>query len=125
MERVKFKKPRKKMSAKQRAAAAERLAKARAKKAPAKNKSVHPSVLALPDNHYLSYIKVKQWIKTQKELAASYKRDANRNVKGAIAKEYACRGYLNQMNHYIMHGDWCSDYYGEYEEKKIKWTVIE
>ena len=54
MERVKFKKPRKKMSAKQRAAAAERLAKARAKKAPAKNKSVHPSVLALPDNHYLS-----------------------------------------------------------------------
>ena len=64
MERRKFKKPRKKMSAEQRAAAAERLAKARAKKAPAKNKSVHPSVLALPDDHYLSYVKVKQWIKT-------------------------------------------------------------
>ena len=22
------------------------------------------------------------------------------------------------MNHYIQHGDWCCDYYGEYEEKE-------
>ena len=41
-----------------------------------------------------------------------------KGVKGATAKMYAAQGYINQMNHYIQHGDWCCDYYGEYEEKE-------
>ena len=58
------KKKRKPMTEEQRKAAAERLAVARAKKAPSQNTSIHPSVLALPDDHYLSYKNVKGWIKT-------------------------------------------------------------
>ena len=60
----KVRKKRKPMTEEQRKAAAERLAVARAKKAPSQNTSIHPSVLALPDDHYLSYKNVKGWIKT-------------------------------------------------------------
>ena len=34
------------------------------------------------------------------------------------------QGYVNQMNHYIQHGDWCCDFYGEYEEKRIIWKTM-
>ena len=113
-QRKKFRKARK-LTEEQKAAAAERLRKAREKKGPAQYKNVAKSVLDLPDDHYLSYKNVKKWIKTQKEIAASERRNAVKNVKGAIAKEHAARGYINNMNHYIQHGDWISDYYGEYE----------
>ena len=41
-----------------------------------------------------------------------------KGVKGATAKNVCIQGYINQMNHYIQHGDWCCDFYGEYEEKE-------
>ena len=122
-QRKKFRKARK-LTKEQKAAAAERLRKAREKKGPAQYKNVAKSVLDLPDDHYLSYKNVKKWIKTQKEIAASERRNAVKNVKGAIAKEHAARGYINNMNHYIQHGDWISDYYGEYEQHKITWMSI-
>ena len=122
-QRKKFRKARK-LTEEQKAAAAERLRKAREKKGPAQYKNVAKSVLDLPDDHYLSYKNVKKWIKTQKEIAASERRNAVKNVKGAIAKEHAARGYINNMNHYIQHGDWCCDFYGEYEEKRIIWKTI-
>ena len=99
-QRKKFRKARK-LTEEQKAAAAERLRKAREKKGPAQYKNVAKSVLDLPDDHYLSYKNVKKWIKTQKEIAASERRNAVKNVKGAIAKEHAARGYINNMNHYI------------------------
>ena len=122
-QRKKFRKARK-LTEEQKAAAAERLRKAREKKGPAQYKNVAKSVLDLPDDHYLSYKNVKKWIKTQKEIAASERRNAVKNVKGAIAREHAARGYINNMNHYIQHGDWISDYYGEYEQHKITWVSI-
>ena len=122
-QRKKFRKARK-LTEEQKAAAAERLRKAREKKGPAQYKNVAKSVLDLPDDHYLSYKNVKKWIKTQKEIATSERRNAVKNVKGAIAKEAAARGYINNMNHYIQHGDWISDYYGEYEQHKINWVSI-
>ena len=30
-------------------------------------------------------------------------------------------GYIRFMNHYLKHGDWISDVYGENQEKRIKW----
>ena len=112
------------MTLEQREAAAERLRLARAKKGPAQYKNVAKNVLALPDDHYLSYKSVKKWIKTQQEIARSERRNMVKGVKGATARMYAAQGYVNQMNHYIQHGDWCCDYYGEYEEKRITWKTI-
>ena len=124
----KVRKKRKPMTEEQKQAAAERLEKARAARA-AKNpnygqSSIHESLRDLPDDAPINPKKVKKWIKTQKEIAASERRNAVKNVKGAIAKEHAARGYINNMNHYIQHGDWVSDFYGEYEQHKITWVTI-
>ena len=117
-------KTKRKMTLEQRKAAGERLRLAREKKGKPQYKNVAKSVLALPDDHYLSYKSVKRWIKTQQEIARSERRNMIKGVKGATAKMYAAQGYINQMNHYIQHGDWCCDYYGEYEEKRITWKTI-
>ena len=120
-------KPRKKrkpMSDEQRKAAAERLALARAKKAPTENTSIHPSVFALPDDHYLSAKKVKEWIKSNKEMMSSYRAQMRKEVKGARAMYHDLEGYVRFMKHYLKHGDWISDVYGEHQEKRIKWRMI-
>ena len=117
-------KTKRKMTLEQRKAAGERLRLAREKKGKPQYKNVAKTVLALPDDHYLSYKSVKRWIKTQQEIVRSERRNMVKNVKGAAAKMYAAQGYINQMNHYIQHGDWCCDYYGEYEEKRIIWKTI-
>ena len=91
------------MTPEQREAASERLRVAREKKGPAQYKNVAKNVLALPDDHYLSYKSVKKWIKTQQEIARSERRNMVKGVKGASAKMY---------------------YYGEYEEKRIIWKTI-
>ena len=120
-------KPRKKrkpMTEEQRKAAAERLALARAKKAPSENTSIHPSVLALPDDHYLSAKKVKEWIRSNREMMSSYRTQMRKDVKGARARYYDLEGYIRFMKHYLKHGDWVSDVYGEHQEKRTKWRVV-
>ena len=120
----KVRKKRKPMTPEQREAATERLAKARAAKAPAKNDSVCSYILEKGDDYFLSAKKVKVWIKTQKSLAASHKAEMRRDVKGSYSKYHNCVGYIRHMQHYLKHGDWINDYYGEYEEKRIKWKTI-
>ena len=120
-------KPRKKrkpMTEQQRVAAAERLEIARAMKAPAQNQNIHPDVLARPDEHFLSVKKVRSWLKSSKEQLTALRGDMRRDVKGAKAKYYSKQGYIRHMQHYLKHGDWIDDFYGEYEEKKIKWKTI-
>ena len=48
-----------------------RMAELRAKKKPPKMVGVHPSIVALPDDHMLSHKKIKQWIETQEGKARS------------------------------------------------------
>ena len=111
------------MSEEQRAAASERLAKAREKRAE-KNPDygmtgIHPSVRNLPDGHQLHPSKVKQWIKTQKDLLRSERAAVRQNVKGAIARAASHEGYVRDMQRYLRDGDWIGDFYGEYEELRI------
>ena len=49
---------------------------------------------------------------------------SEKEVKGAKAKYHSAQGYIRQMRHYLKHGDWCTDFYGPYEEKRIKWVTI-
>ena len=39
-------------------------------------------------------------------------------------KYHAAEGYIRHMRHYLKHGDWCNDFYGHYEDKRIKWQTI-
>ena len=111
---VKIKRRRKPMTPEQRAAAVERLAKAREAKGPAQHQNIHPEVLARPDDHFLSLKNVRSWIKSSKEQLSSFKSEMRRDVKGAKAKVYSKEGYIRNMQHYLKHGDWIDDFYGEY-----------
>ena len=121
--RKKFRKPRKPMTEEQRAAASERLAKARAVRA-AKNpeyglSGIHTSLRELDEEHQLHPDKVKQWIKTQKSYATSERASVRQNVKGASSKLAMHEGYVRNMQYYLKNGDWIDMFYGEYMQNKI------
>ena len=119
----KVRKKRKPMTEEQKVAAAERLEKARAVRA-AKNpdygmSSIHESLRDVPDDAPINPKKVKQWIKTQKELASMERRNEKKNVKGALARKLIHEGYVRNMQRYLRDGDWVDYFYGEHQEKKI------
>ena len=119
----KKRKPRKPMTETQRAAAAKRLEKAREKRAE-KNpdygmSGIHPTLRDLPDDHPTHPKKVKQWIKTQKDLARSERAAVKQNVKGAISRLANHEAYVRVCHRYLRDGDWIDDFYGEHQEHKI------
>ena len=123
----KVRKRRKPMTEEQRAAAAERLAKAREKRAAANPPSyvnVHPDVIALDDDHYLSFKKVREWIKHNKEIASAYGKDARAGVKGAEAKQKYAAGYVSNMEAYLRSGDWQDNFYGQDRQHVMTWRCI-
>ena len=93
---------------------------------PPKYKNVHPSVLAKPDDHTFSLKNVRQWIKTQKELLKKHRSDARMKqpVKGSIAKAASTEGYIRHCEAYLANGDWIDDFYGEYQEGRVRWVTI-
>ena len=124
----KKRKPRKPMSDEQKAAAAARLEKARAARAE-KNpdyglSGIHESLHNLPDEHYISPKKVKQWIKTQKDLMSSERAAVRQNVKGALSRLADHEGYIRHMQRYLRDGDWIDNFYGEHQEKKMGWRCV-
>ena len=80
-------------------------------------------VIAKPDDHPLSRKNVVSWIKTQKSLASAEKGNMRRNVKGAIAKYWSHQGYVRHCEYYLKHGDWVDDFYGEYQERRVRWRT--
>ena len=120
----KVRKKRKPMSPEQRAAAAERLAKAREKRMkenPPTYKNVCASVLAIPDDKPMSLKSVRKWIKTQKELMSAERKAMRQDVKGATARFHSHQTYIANLEKYLRDGDYVDDYYGEYQQSKIKW----
>ena len=120
----KKRKPRKPMTEEQRAAASERLAKARAarlaKNPDYGNTGVHNSVRELTPEHTLHPEKVKNWIKTQKDLGKVQRISVRQNIKGAAAKLATHEGYVRNMQNYLRTGDWVDDFYGEYQQSKVR-----
>jgi hypothetical protein len=120
----KTRKKRKPMSEEQRAAAAKRLEKARAKRAE-KNpdygqSGIHLTLRNLPDEHPVHPNKVKVWIKTQKDLASSERAGVKQGIKGAYARQCDHEGYVRNMLKYLRDGDWIDNYWGEHQEKKTQ-----
>lgn len=113
------------LSDEQKAAAAERLRLAREKRQAERGRpqNVHPDVWSKPDEHYLSYNKVRQWIKNNKEQLPILKRAVRQNVKGSIAELASVSAYIRHMEWYIRTADWIDNYYGESQEHKISWKT--
>ena len=124
----KTRKKRKPMSEEQRAAAAKRLEKAREKRAEKNpdygHSGIHFSLRDLPDEHNAHPKKVKQWIKTQKELASAERAGVRQGVKGAVARLANHEGYIRNCQKYLRDGDWVDNFYGEYQEQRVKWRCI-
>ena len=120
----KVRKRRKPMTEEQRRAASARLEKAREARA-AKNpdygqSGIHPTLRNLADDHPAHPKKVRQWIKTQKELAASERKSVKQGVKGAYSKQCIHEAYVRNLVKYLRDGDYVDMFYGEYMEHNIK-----
>ena len=120
----KVRKRRKPMTEEQRRAASERLEKAREARA-AKNpdygqSGIHPTLRNLADDHPAHPKKVRQWIKTQKELAASERKSVKQGVKGAYSKQCIHEAYVRNLVKYLRDGDYVDMFYGEYMEHQVK-----
>ena len=124
----KVRKKRKPMTEEQKAAAAERLAKAREKKAAGDpnygQSGIHESLRNLPDDYPLHPKKVKVWIKTQKDLANAERKSVRQGIKGALARQGVHEGYVRNMKTYLRSGDWIDMFYGEHQEHKIRHRCV-
>ena len=124
----KVRKKRKPMTEDQRVAAAARLEKAREKrkeKNPDYGQSALPPALRdLPEEHPKHPNKVKEWIKTQKELARSERGNVRQKIKGAAAQLAIHEGYIKHMQKYLRDGDWVDNFYGEHQQNKIRWRCV-
>ena len=124
----KVRKKRKPMTEEQRAAAAARLEKAREKrkeKNPDYGQSALPLVLRdLPEEHPKHPNKVKEWIKTQKDLTSSERGNVRQKIKGSEAQLAIHEGYIKNMQKYLRDGDWIDNFYGEHQQHKVRWKCI-
>ena len=124
----KARKKRKPMTEEQKAAAAERLAKAREKKAAGDpnygQSGIHESLRNLPDDYPLHPKKVKVWIKTQKDLANAERKSVRQGIKGALARQGVHEGYVRNMKTYLRSGDWIDMFYGEHQEHRIRHRCV-
>ena len=124
----KKRKPRKPMNEEQRVAAAARLEKAREKrkeKNPDYGQSALPPALKdLPEEHPRHPNKVKEWIKTQKDLASSARSSVRQKIKGAASQLAIHEGYIKHMQKYLRDGDWVDNFYGEHQQHKIHWRCV-
>ena len=115
------------MTPEQKAAAAERLAKARAARAatnPPKYNNIHESVLSLSDEDTLCMKNVKGWIKSNRERLSVERKNERMGVKGAEAKVAAVSGYIRNMQTYLETGIWNDMYFGENAESPVAYAVL-
>ena len=119
---VKTRRRRKPMTKEQRAAAAERLAKARAAKGESKNLSLHKDIRNLEEDHPISPTKVKKWLKSNKEALAAAKKDAKTDKK-ANARVGQLETYVTYMERYLRTGVWLDLFYGENQEHRVRRKV--
>ena len=120
----KEKKKRKPMSESQKAKARENLAKARAARGPAKNSSVHPDVLALPEDHPLSAEKVKSWLKYQTDKLKSIKQQKDAKESSLRLEYQVTENYVKNLKVYLKDNVWLDHRYGERGESKMDYVVV-
>ena len=113
---------RRRLTAEQKQAAAARLAAARAKKGEPKYSQYNQRVVNLPDDHKLSFKKVRSWIKTNKAKVPALKKAVRLKERGSIARLAITEGYISNMESYLRTGLWLDLFYGEDQEFSTGWV---
>ena len=109
-----------------------RMAALRAKRKPPKLANVHHTVKALPDDNTLSYVNVKNWIKSQEGIVKSARlteRSRNNDISQkdkdkAMRTRIGAQAYIRSIKNYITTGDWSTMYYGEFEDQLMQWVTV-
>ena len=112
------------MTEEQKQKARENLAKARAAKGPPKNSSVHPDVLALPDDHPLSAVRVKAWLKYNQEHLKAIKNQKDSKDRKERMQYQIIENYVKNLRIYLKDSVWCDHRYGERMEHKMEYKTI-
>ena len=120
----KLRKKRKPMTEEQRAAAVERLAKARAARGITGTKNVHPDVLALPEDNPLSYKNVKEWLKYNQDYLKSIKSQRDSSDRKERMEYQVVENYVKNLKIYIKDNVWCDHRYGKKMENKMEWVTV-
>ena len=120
----KARKKRKPMTEEQRAAAVERLAKARAARGITGTKNVHPDVLSLPEDHPLAYKKVKEWLDYNAEYLKSIKTQKDSKERDERREFQVVENYVKNLRIYIKDNVWCDHKYGKKMENKMEWVTV-
>ena len=110
----------------------QRMAALRAKRKPPKLANVHHTVKSLPDDNTLSYVNVKNWIKSQEGIVKSARltersRNADISQKDkdkAMRTRIGAQAYIRSIKNYITTGDWSTMYYGEFEDQLMQWVTV-
>lgn len=115
---------RRKLTDEQKKAASERLAKAREARGHDGRMGVHEDIRDHPEDHYLHWKKVKQWIKScETELKAM--KHLKKSSKYQDRQQYSdLEVYIYNMKKYLTTGVWLDFRYGEDRESKIKYRCL-
>jgi hypothetical protein len=112
------------MTEEQRAAAAERLAKARAARGITGTKSVHPDVLALPEDNPLSYNNVKEWLDFNNDKLKSIKHQEKSSDTNERREFQVTQTYVKNLRVYLKDNVWLDHRYGKLMENKVQWAIV-
>jgi hypothetical protein len=112
------------MTEEQKQKARENLAKARAARAPAKNTSIHPDVAALPEDHPLSAVRVKEWLKYNQDYLKSIKAQATSKDWKERREYRIVENYVKNLRTYLKDSVWNDHRYGQKMENKMEYIVI-
>lgn len=123
-ERKKVKRTRKPMTAEQKKAATERLAKARAARGADGSKSVHHSIRDLPEDHFLHWKKVKQWLKSNQDELKSMRSYKTSKVSKERQEYQDLETYVYNLKKYLNAGVWSDFRYGERREHRVQRVCI-
>ena len=118
----KFRKKRS-MTDEQKAAASARLAAARAKKGPSTNKLIDEHVRNLPDDNPLSLVKVRSWIKENKDLLSSIRAQKDSKDSKERMQYQRVETYVSNLESYLRNGVYLDYFYGSQMQSKISLRV--
>lgn len=121
-ERKKIRRTRK-MTEEQKAAARNRLAKARANRGPSQNKLIDESVRNLPDDNPLSLKNVRSWIKENKLLLQSIKAFKDSKESKERDQYNRVQTYVSNLEAYLRDGLYRDHKYGSQMQNTIKMVV--
>jgi len=123
----KRKKVKRTMTAEQKQAASERLAKARAARAAnatPEYKNIHENVLKRDEDHPLSLPSIREVIKHTREKITAEKQNLRMGDKNATARIASMEGYIRNLNAYLANGDYVDMFYGAEQQHRTQSVCI-